>query len=120
MPSRSNLSEYLHLCFAVIDCIAFFEMFLFVYLSLLLLLLPLFSLIFISGKNLISSSKDAAATTAVVEPIISTISVSLLLTLKIVHYSWEFPVFRPATLNNQLNQIPMRRIHLKLAIKTPA
>ena len=120
MPSRSNLSEYLHLCFAVIDFIAFFKMFLFVYLSLLLLLLPLFSLIFISGQNFISSSKDAAAATAVVEPIISAISVSLLLTLKIVHYPWEFPVFRPATLNNQLNQIPMRRIYLKLAIKTSA
>ena len=57
-----------------------------------LLFLSLFSLLFISGKNFISSSKDAAATTAVVELIIRTGTVSLLLALAIVYYSQELPI----------------------------
>ena len=61
-------------------------MFVFVCFSLLLLLLSLFSLVFISGQNFISSSKDVAASTAVVELIIRTI------TLTIVYYSRELPV----------------------------
>ena len=45
-----------------------------------------------SGKNFISSNKDAAATTAVVELIIRTGTVSLLLALAIVYYSRELPI----------------------------
>ena len=51
----------------------------------LFLLLSLFSLIFISGQNFISGSKDVATSTAVVELIIRTI------TLTIVYYSRELP-----------------------------
>ena len=69
----------------------FFEMFLFVCFS-LLLLLSLFSLVFISSQNFFTSSKSAAASTAVVKLIIRKITVSLLLTLTIVCYSRELPV----------------------------
>ena len=101
-------------------------------LSLLLLLLSLFPLVSIFGRAFISSSKDVANTTAVVQLILKTISVSLLLTLKIAYYSRELPInvhravvnstlkdfsqwswlnlemrlsklFRPTTLNNQMN-----------------
>ena len=64
----------------------FFEMFVFVCFLLLLLLLSLFSLVFISGQNFISSSKDVAASRAVVELIIRTV------TLTIVYYSRELAV----------------------------
>ena len=53
---------------------AFSEMFVFVCFS-LLLLLSLFSLVFISGQNFIGSSKDAATSAAVVELIIRKITV---------------------------------------------
>ena len=78
------------LCFHVLW--SFFKMFVFVFFSLLLLLLSLFSLVFISGQNFIFSSKDAAASTAVVELIIRKITVSLLLALTIVYCSLELPV----------------------------
>ena len=55
----------------------FFQMFVFVCFSLLSLLLSLFSLVFISGQNFISSSKDVAASTAVVELIIRTITLTI-------------------------------------------
>ena len=61
-------------------------MFVFVCFSLLLLLLSLFSLVFISGQNFISSSTAVAASTAVVELIIRTIL------LTIVYYSRELPI----------------------------
>ena len=64
-------------------------MFVFICLKLLLLLLSLFSFVFISGQNFISNSKDAAATTAADELIIGIISVLLLLKLKILYYSRE-------------------------------
>ena len=67
-------------------------MFVFVCFSLLLLFLSLFSLVYISGQNFISSSKDAAGTTAVVELTIRTITVSFLLTLAIIYYSRELSV----------------------------
>ena len=67
-------------------------MFVFVYLSLIFLLLSLFSLVSISGQSSIFSSKDAAATTAAGELIIRTIIMLLLLTLKIVYDSREFSV----------------------------
>ena len=70
---------------------SFFEMFFFVFFPLLLLLLSLFSLVFISAQNFIFSSKDAAASTAVVELIIRKITVSLLLALTIVYCSLELP-----------------------------
>ena len=61
-------------------------MFLFVSFSLYLLLLSLFSLVFISSQNFITSSKDVASSTAVVELIIRTMA------LTIVYYSGELPV----------------------------
>ena len=67
-------------------------MFVFVCFSLLLLFLSLFSLVYISGQNFISGSKDAAGTTAVVELTIRTITVSFLLTLAIIYYSRELSV----------------------------
>ena len=67
-------------------------MFVFVCFSLLLRFLSLFSLVYISGQNFISNSKDAAGTTAVVELTIRTITVSFLLTLAIIHYSRELSV----------------------------
>ena len=60
-------------------------MFVFVCLSLLLLLLSLFSLVSISGQNSVFSSKDPAATTTAVGLIIRTIIMLLLLTLKIAY-----------------------------------
>ena len=50
------------------------------------------SLVFISGQNFIPTSKDVAATTAVVELIMRTVTVLMLLTLKIVYYSRNLPV----------------------------
>ena len=67
-------------------------MFVFVCLSLLLLLFSLFSWVSISGQNSISNSKDAAVTTAAVELIIGIIIMLLLLTLKVVYYSRELSV----------------------------
>ena len=61
-------------------------------LLLFLLLLSLFSFVFISGQNVISISKDTAATAVVVDLIIRTKIVSLLLTSKIVYYLLELPV----------------------------
>ena len=68
---------------------SFFETLVFVCFSLFWLLLSLFSLLFISGQNFISSSKDAATSAAVVELIVTKIIVSLLLTLAIVCYWWN-------------------------------
>lgn len=50
------------------------------------LLSSLFSFVIIAGQNVICSSKDTAATKVAVELVIKTISMSLLLTLKIVYY----------------------------------
>ena len=66
-------------------------MFIFVCLSLLLLLLSRFSLFTISGQNSIFCSKDAAATIAAVGLIKRTIMM-LLWTLRIVYYSRELSV----------------------------
>ena len=52
---------------------------------LLLLMLSLFCLVFISGQNFISSNKDVAASTAIVELIVRTT------TLTIVYYSRKLP-----------------------------
>ena len=60
--------------------------------SLLLLMLSLFILVFISGQIFVSSSKDAATMTVIVELIIRAITVLLLLTLMIIYYSQELPV----------------------------
>ena len=79
------LFEYLYHFYVVMDY-GLLLRFLFVFFSLLLLLLSLFSLVFISGQNFITSSKNVAASTAVVELIIRTI------TLTIVCYSRELPV----------------------------
>ena len=65
---------------------SFFEVFVFVCFSLYLLLSSVFCLVFISGQNFISNSKDVVSLTAVVELIIRTIN------LKIVCYSQELPV----------------------------
>ena len=59
-------------------------MLVFACLLLLLVLLSLFSLVFISGQNFISSSKDTIATTTVAKLILRALVVSLLLTLKVV------------------------------------
>ena len=68
---------------------SFFETLVFVCFLLFWLLLSLFSLLFISGQNFISSSKDVAASAAVVELIVRKITVSLLLTLAVVCYWWN-------------------------------
>ena len=62
---------------------SFFEMFVFVFFRFFAVVL---SLIFLSGKIFISSIKDVAASTAAVELIIRTI------TLTIVYYTLELPV----------------------------
>ena len=54
--------------------------------------MSLFHLASISGQNTISSNKDAAAVTAAVELNSRTMSVSLLLTLNIVHFSRKLSV----------------------------
>ena len=71
---------------------SFLGMFAFVCFAMLLLLLFLLSLVFISRQNFISNSKDTAGTTAVIELIIRKTTVSLLLTLTFVYYSWELLV----------------------------
>ena len=55
-------------------------------------MLSLFILVFISGQIFVSSSKDAATMTVIVELIIRAITVLLLLTLMIIYYSQELPV----------------------------
>ena len=70
----------------------FLEMFIFVCLFLLLLSFSLLTFVFISGQNVVSSSKDTATTTAAVELIKGTIIDLFYLTLKIVYYSRELSV----------------------------
>ena len=55
-------------------------------------MLSLFILVFISGQIFVSSSKDAATMTVIVELNIRAITVLLLLTLMIIYYSQELPV----------------------------
>ena len=71
--------------------------------SLLLLLMSLFSSVFISGQNFTSGSKDASATTAAAELIIRTITASLLLTLTIVYYSRNYQSYTFLGSISQLN-----------------
>ena len=52
----------------------------------------LFSFVFISGQNFSSRSKDTAVTTAAVELNMRTIIMLLLLTLKVLYYSWELSI----------------------------
>ena len=65
-------------------------MFVFVCLSLLFLLMSLFYLVSLPGQNIASNDKDAAAVTAAVE--LNSRTTSVLLTLKIVHFSLELSV----------------------------
>ena len=65
-------------------------MFVFVCLSLLFLLMSLFYLVSLPGQNIVSNDKDAAAVTAAVE--LNPRTTSVLLTLKIVHFSLELSV----------------------------
>ena len=65
-------------------------MFVFVCLSLLFLLMSLFYLVSLPGQNIVSNDKDAAAVTAAVE--LNSRTTSVLLTLKIVHFSLELSV----------------------------
>ena len=110
-------------------------------------LLPLFSVIVISGHNFISNSKDTAPTIAAVELIIKSIIVSLFLPwscscscthgnyqshnfFSIQHWKilanghwsvWKRDCpnfFRPTTLTNQLNRISIIWIYLKSTIKS--
>ena len=71
---------------------ALFEMSVFVFSSLLFLLLSLFYLVYISGVNFISSNEDTVVAIVAVELNSRTMSVSLFLTLKIVHFSQELSV----------------------------
>ena len=64
-------------------------MFVFLCLSLLLLLLSLFSTVCIFGQNSFFSSKDAVSTIASVELIIRAVTMLLLLILEMVYYLRE-------------------------------
>ena len=75
-----------------IDHGALFEMSVFVFSSLLFLLSSLFYLVSISGVNFISSNEDTVVAIVAVELNSRTMSVSLFLTLKIVHFSQELSV----------------------------
>ena len=75
-----NLISFMRVFVPFLCCnelLSFFEMFVFVCFLLFLLLLSFFSLVFISGQNFISSLKDVAASTAVVELIKKTITLTI-------------------------------------------
>ena len=82
-----NLNSFIRVFVPFLCChglCSFFEMFVFVCFSLLLLLLSLCSLVFISGKSFISSSKDVAASTTVVELILRTITLAIVYFYRVV------------------------------------